>query len=349
MLRTRVQAHRRNAFTLIELLVVVAIIAMLVAILLPSLQAARRHAKAIKCAANLHHVGQAVAIYLAECNATFPCSYIYASDYEGNYDLNRQPASKEFGYIHWSWLLYGNGEVDHEAFQCPEFEKGGVPRTNPGPDAGNWAEYPAQRDELGNQRGHGDIEDKQAIWMAYTANHAVVPRNKFDTRLNLGGSRLNRFVKESEINTSRPVILATELNNNWVTAAVQDSTGFKSKSHRPVCAFYALGVGGGDDIYRAAPGYPAFVYGDPQKRKTYGLLPYDDIKDVPGLINGSKGPEVNAVGRHHPGGDEFGGTTNFLYVDGSVARTTIFTTMKERHWGDRFYSITGNQELIGDW
>lgn len=345
----RIVGRGRRGFTLIELLVVVAIIAMLIAVLLPGLQSARRNSRAVKCAANLHHVGQAVAIYLAENNATFPCSYIYASDLNGNYDLRNQPASKEFGYVHWSWLLYSNGEVDHEAFQCPEFEKGGAPRTNPGPDQGNWAEYPAQRDETGNLRGHGDVEDKQATWMAYTANHAVVPRNKFDARLNLGGDRLNRFVKESEINTTRPVILATEFNNNWIAAAVEDATGFKSKSHRPVCAFYAFGVGGGDDIYRAPANYPAFVYGDPQHRQTYGLRPYEEIKDTVGLINGSRGPEINAVGRHHPGGDQFGGTANFLYVDGSVARTTIFATMKNRQWGDRFYSITGNQELIGDW
>lgn len=55
-------AHR-SAFTLIELLVVVAIIALLISILLPGLQAAREQTRSLKCLANLRSMGQAILTY----------------------------------------------------------------------------------------------------------------------------------------------------------------------------------------------------------------------------------------------------------------------------------------------
>lgn len=57
---------RQHGFTLIELLVVVAIIAMLMAILLPALNKAREQAKMTACATNLKAIGMAHVIYQAE-------------------------------------------------------------------------------------------------------------------------------------------------------------------------------------------------------------------------------------------------------------------------------------------
>lgn len=53
-------------FTLIELLVVVAIIALLISILLPSLRNARDQAKAVVCGSQLKQLGNAYQIYFAE-------------------------------------------------------------------------------------------------------------------------------------------------------------------------------------------------------------------------------------------------------------------------------------------
>lgn len=55
---------RSRGFTLIELLVVVATIAVLIAILIPSLSRARRQARTTKCAANLKSLGLAGNLYL---------------------------------------------------------------------------------------------------------------------------------------------------------------------------------------------------------------------------------------------------------------------------------------------
>jgi prepilin-type N-terminal cleavage/methylation domain-containing protein len=60
--------HHRPGFTLIELLVVVAIIALLISILLPSLNRARELTKRTVCATALHDIGISLASYEVEFN-----------------------------------------------------------------------------------------------------------------------------------------------------------------------------------------------------------------------------------------------------------------------------------------
>lgn len=334
----------RRGFTLIELLVVVAIIATLISILLPALNGARAQAKAVKCAANQQQVGRAIHSFLAE-SRWFPPSYVYPKSWGNSVEVtpdamrNDQDPTREHGYIHWSFFLYNDGKTDDGAFTCPAVINGGAPRTNPGPDPRDW-ERPDLKDDTCQDVQPDSKKDRQARRMALTGNAAILVRNKFNGDLNGGQERYNKLVTDSDIREAGRTILVTEFNRNW--RAITKSDGcLKSVSHRPVNPFYHIG----DGLNEYASTNPGFRYGPPNDR-TYGLLPFNQIDNANQSLIDVGVSELNAVGRHHPGRDDFGGKTNFMYVDGSVQRKFLINTLKDREWGDKYYGVTGRNEVL---
>jgi prepilin-type N-terminal cleavage/methylation domain-containing protein/prepilin-type processing-associated H-X9-DG protein len=345
---TRRRVHPEG-FTLIELLVVVAIIALLIGILLPALGKAREQGRAITCANNIRQVGVAAAAYLAENDGVYPVSYVYGSQLEGGawreQDQRLANPNPSNGYVHWSYALFSGDETGIDAFKCPAAWNGGAPRTNPGQNPDHWEQ--GQQDDLGNDRNSSadHPEDRQMPRVAYTANGAIIPRNKFNTT----EIRKNRFVKSAWLANPAGIILACEFLSTpqWTSLKSTNSedggTVGVIKAHRPIMPF--LGRGAGRDIYSEPTS---------GTQPRYEYPPISSLfQDVEGDAISNPATELNAVGRHHAGGDfrtsgtvRIKGTSNFLFADGHVERLSVVETINRRLWGEKVYSITGNNTEV---
>ncbi|MCH2175978.1 MAG: type II secretion system GspH family protein [Lentisphaeria bacterium] len=124
--------NSKNRFTLIELLVIVAIIGVLVSILLPAIQEAKKKANDVSCKSNLKQLGVAMILRVNDYDGNIPsASFAYVGTYtidpeipdnSDRYNWNEWYQPKNLGqYINpdGDWGGGPNGARKHKLYACP--------------------------------------------------------------------------------------------------------------------------------------------------------------------------------------------------------------------------------------
>lgn len=106
--------NKKRAFTLIELLVVIAIIALLLSIMMPSLQKVKHISRAVVCRSNFKQAGIGFSVYEAEHNGYIVTSYWDVKD-----------GTKLGTVTWWSIMLWEDIIPDTKLMLCPSLKLDG--------------------------------------------------------------------------------------------------------------------------------------------------------------------------------------------------------------------------------
>ena len=284
-----------RGFTLVELLVVIAIIGVLVALLLPAVQAAREAARRSSCQNNLRQI--VIALHNYEfANEHFPAGVTN--------DVG--PIKNVREGDHMNWIARILPQLDEKArFARLDFSTGAYGEKNKyvsGKSIGllKCPSDPGNDGPFSNYAGvHHDVESPIDV-----DNHGVLFLNSRITFTDIkDGSAYTLFAGEKVIDTNNDL--------GWLsgTRATLRNTGTAINEATPV----AGGWGGGNGEFGGYGGY--------------GEEEIDEEADEPEYTDPIDPDEPLAVGgfsSHHPGGGQFAkGDGSVIYINDGISAKTL--------------------------
>jgi prepilin-type N-terminal cleavage/methylation domain-containing protein/prepilin-type processing-associated H-X9-DG protein len=210
MRHPRVHARRRSGgFTLVELLVVIGIIAIMIAILLPTLNSARRQAATIKCASNMKQLALATIMYINQNKGKFPPQQIdpVPGVYPDGWWLPNELVSQKYINAKSVYERPGSGVGDKKfandsVFRCPEGVNEDYLNT---PVMGG--DYPTDSRNNGYSMGFSAADDtRQAVaGFGIPTWYMTTSRNTSATNAYPNGGKITPFMY---INSTSPTTLS---------------------------------------------------------------------------------------------------------------------------------------------
>jgi len=185
---------RRRGFTLVELLVVIGIIALLISILLPALNRARRQAKTVQCQSNMRQIAMGLLMYMNDSRGKFPPARVQDGNSVYANAFWWPDALVQGKYINAMSAYDFPGDTvkkidSNSVFRCPE---GIDPDESGANDSdGNGGDYPT--DMKNNGYSLPDNSAKQRVGFGIPSWYMLNCRNLSNTNKN-GQGRVTPFV-----------------------------------------------------------------------------------------------------------------------------------------------------------
>ena len=297
----KLASRKTKGFTLVELLVVIGIIALLISILLPSLNRAREQANRVKCASNLRQIGQGIQMYANENKGNFPRTYFKPSVATVRAGTDGATQAKSFNDVGTSagpvqdndvtsslFLLLKTQDLTSEVFICPSsqgerdtYRINNVSKT--AQDCSNFTDIPTNL----TYSYIVPFPSTTAMDAGFKLNYTLTSDFAIAADINpgtIGGTPSDNVTKVQPTSSRKDMADGNTNNHNGDGQNVLYADGHVEFQNTPFCGMQRTGTGASaqgfrDNIYTATTGTatsgtksPAI----PQDQLDSILLPTDD-------------------------------------------------------------------------